>query len=66
MRPLVSNPLSHILLAAIRNPSSLAPMACDALRETSGVLLEQLGVRLQSQSDDGSSAAAAETSERNE
>lgn len=46
-RPLVSNPLAHVILGALKNPENLGPMVKDALKQTSGVLLEELGIRLQ-------------------
>lgn len=60
-RPLVSNPLAHILLGAIHRPENLGPMVRDGIRETAGAILEELGIRLQtpSQSTEPDGAAAA-------
>jgi len=45
-RPLVTNPLAHVLLGAIHNPESLGPMLKDALKQTAGTILEEMGVHL--------------------
>jgi hypothetical protein len=45
-RPLVTNPLSHVLMAAIHNPKSLIPMGKSALKETAAVILAEMGIVL--------------------
>lgn len=45
-RPLVQNPISHLILGAIHNPERLGEMFRDGMRETAEVLLEELATRI--------------------
>jgi hypothetical protein len=40
-KPLVANPIAHVIFGAIHNPRSLGPMLRDALEETAEVLLDE-------------------------
>ena len=48
-RRLVTNPLAEVILGLVVNPQSFGPMVKDALSQSAGVVLQQIGVRLQNQ-----------------